>query len=419
MDVKKYFNRYKAPILVTVIIWLMIGQYSSLVFPEQTSTETVETVFVPNAAEGGGLQLLFSGNSEAKKESEYKQRREEIGLDEDGLLSVMSKMKGLYAYEHLSDQGKTLYAEIYRIFITRSEEILISSTNTNVIDTTCNYVLADHPEIFWVNGYTYTKRTSGDKIKHILFSGNYVYNKTEILQKQTLINKEVEMIARGVPAGSDYDKAKYIYEYVIKKTIYDPQAEDNQNIISVFLNGRSVCQGYAKTIQYLLNYMKIPCTLVSGVAGGVNHVWDLAYIDGEYTYIDATWGDTSYQTADKKTVSVIDYSYLCATYNDMATTHSFSNILAVPQNTNGTNSYFVHEGTYLKTYDKEQVQKIFDNSYKKGQNSVQLKCSSKTVFNEILDDFIENNKIFDYMEEGEEDFSYTIMEEKNVIIIWL
>ena len=47
---------------------------------------------------------------------------------------------------------------------------------------------------------------------------------------------------------------------------YQMGTEQNQNIISVFLNKKTVCQGYANATQYLLTLLGIPAVVVTGTA---------------------------------------------------------------------------------------------------------------------------------------------------------
>lgn len=50
----------------------------------------------------------------------------------------------------------------------------------------------------------------------------------------------------------------------------------------------AICGGYAQALQLLFEKAGIPCVTVSGVSSGENHMWDLAFLDGEWRYFDAT-----------------------------------------------------------------------------------------------------------------------------------
>ena len=97
--------------------------------------------------------------------------------------------------------------------------------------------------------------------------------------------------------GDTYEKIKYIYETLIRQVEYQEDSGQNQNIRSVFLEGKTVCMGYSKAAQYLLNRMGIFCTLVTGTVNGdrpSSHAWNLVKIGEEYYFMDVTWGNPGY-----------------------------------------------------------------------------------------------------------------------------
>ena len=76
---------------------------------------------------------------------------------------------------------------------------------------------------------------------------------------------EVSECLSGISENaSDYEKILYDYEYIVNQVDYDDAAEDNQNICSVFIGKKSVCAGYSKAMQYLMEKQGLFCTYVTG-----------------------------------------------------------------------------------------------------------------------------------------------------------
>ena len=50
----------------------------------------------------------------------------------------------------------------------------------------------------------------------------------------------------------------------------------------------ATCGGYAQALQQLFQKAGIPCYTVSGEMGSEYHMWNIAYLDGEWRYFDAT-----------------------------------------------------------------------------------------------------------------------------------
>ena len=63
---------------------------------------------------------------------------------------------------------------------------------------------------------------------------------------------------------------------------------DSMTAYGALHDGLAICGGYAQAFQLLLEQADIPCITVSGKMGGENHMWALAYVDGQWSYFDPT-----------------------------------------------------------------------------------------------------------------------------------
>lgn len=358
-------------------------------------------------------------------------RQENLGakLDENEQTEqvIRRAQENGYAYGMLSEAEQQLYLEIRDALLQFEENVKLSSCDKAEIAHVFQCVLNDHPEIFYVDGYTYTEYTLGDILKKITFTGTYRFTQDEIAEKQAEIDSYVNQCLADMPeAADDYTKVKYIYEYLIHHTEYDALAEDNQNICSVFIEGRSVCQGYAKATQYLLNEAGIFSTLVLGrVIGGEGHAWNLVQIDGKYYYVDTTWGDASYQAVGGASsypgekIPTINYDYLCVTTEQMNLTHVLDNVVELPLCDSTEDNYYVREGLYFTEWDREQIEQIFREEYEKGSAYVTLKCADSEVYRQMQDALIMNQEIFQYLDCPDGVVSYSDDEKQYSMSFWL
>lgn len=332
-----------------------------------------------------------------------------------------------YAYQMLSEDEKVLYEEIADALLNFRENVNLSSCDKEEISHVFQCVLNDHPEMFYVDGYRYTEYRLGDTLRKITFTGVYRFSPEEVEERQKLIDNYVNQCLAQIPETADeYAKVKYIYEYLIHHTEYDASAENKQNLCSVFLEGKSVCQGYAKATQYLLNRAGIFATLVLGrVEGGEKHAWNLVRIDGDYYYVDTTWGDASYQAVEGSAsypgerIPTINYDYLCVSTNQLELTHTIDNVVEMPECTAMKNNYYVREGVYITGYNEEQLARIFREGYEKGSTYVTLKCADQEVYRQLQDALIINQGIFRYLDCPEGVVSYTANGKQYSMSFWL
>ena len=344
--------------------------------------------------------------------------------------SLLEEGGSRFAYESLDAQEQIWYGEIEQALGEMTDTVKLSTEpigqglDEQDIDRIFQCVLIDHPEIFYTTGYTYTKYSRGDRTVGIDFAGTYSLPREEAVNKAEEIRGRASEWLSDIPSdASEYDKVKAVYEKIIFSTDYDLNASDNQNIASVFLGNSSVCQGYAKATQYLLNHLGVMCTLVQGtVDTGEAHAWNLVRVDGDYYYVDTTWGDASYRMEDgsgQEALPEINYDYLCVTTQDLLRTHRIESVVNMPECTATQANYYVREGVYFTSYDAEQMQSIFDRAWESGRTEITLKCADEECYREICRVLIDEQEIFSYMPENSSTIAYAQNGKQLSLTFWV
>lgn len=336
-----------------------------------------------------------------------------------------------YAYRNLNEAETLWYQDIADCLSKMREEVrldgqgIAAGLDETDIDKIFQCVLKDHPELFYVEGYTYRKYTRKDKIVAIQFSGTYGMSPEQAVAWNAEIETQVQLLMDGaVGLENDYEKVKYVYETLIYQTEYDLTAPENQNIYSVFVKQKSVCQGYAKATQYLLERMGVKAALVFGtVENGEGHAWNLVQVNDSFYYVDTTWGDPSYQYEEEEMEQGyfpdISYDYLCVTTADLLRTHVIQGYVPMPECVENRDNYYVREGNLFTEYNREQMQAVFQSFLEAGQKEVTIKCADEEVFRQILNAMVEEQEIFDYLSGEYDSVGYSHNEKQLSMTFWV
>ena len=363
------------------------------------------------------------GDASQMKSAADQVRKKLIG---DNTLVVDSISEDKYAYQTLDEETKKVYDTVVYTIMNREANVQIATTDLETMELAYQAVRYDYCEFFWVEKLNYVTYTRDNEITAIEISPVYTMSETEQEQTQRQIDQEVERMLAGAPAdGSDFDRALYVYETLINDVDYVLDSENNQNIISAFINHETICQGYAYATQYLLERLGIPCTTVTGDARGENHAWNLVQMDGEYYYIDTTWGNSQYMYQNDQSEEVsgntdafkfLDYDYFGATTETILKTHTPDSGIPLPECTAVKDNYFIHQGLYVDSWDVNRIGGIIESAYDTGQTTVQIKFSNVELCEQAMQYFVENGHLFDYCT-GLESVQYLENSENAVMVL--
>ncbi len=348
------------------------------------------------------------------------------------VVSFEEERHSTYAYEKLSEAQRIWYNDINTMLAGRSEQAVVLSKEgfdkglgENDIDLIFQSVLIDHPEYFYVEGYEYSIYSSLGRLAGIEVKGNYSVTLEECMRRSSEIEEMVDAFLAKAPVnGSDYEKIKYVYETIIYGTEYCMEAEDNQNIYSVLVGRASVCQGYAKATQYLLNLLGVEATLVYGtVNAGEGHAWNLVKAEDCYYYVDTTWGDASYlaeeQEINGRRLPDINYDYLCITTGQIMNTHEIDHPFSLPVCEASECNYYVQEGCLFEDYNEEQLKWEIKEALQEQKGYLTIKCKDTEVYAALLEELIEKQQIFEYLQENCETVAYIENEQQLSLTFWM
>jgi hypothetical protein len=243
-------------------------------------------------------------------------------------------------YGIINDTQKALYRQIYA---NANDELKYFSLATEATNTDLNNaftaVVNDHPELFWVETSYKFKYTPKGNAADITLVFNTTAN--DLVTAKDTFNAAAKLITDETYGYyTNYEKERICHDQLISKVKYDENAPMNQSAYSALVYGRTVCAGYSRALQYLLQQLNIPCYYVTGYAGQ-NHAWNIVKLDDGYYNVDSTWDDTTPMTYNYFNCSDADYAKThvrngLSTYLPACTGNRFSGLEVNPSSTTTT-----------------------------------------------------------------------------------
>jgi transglutaminase-like putative cysteine protease len=275
-----------------------------------TSDADTDGLTIPsNVASLAGYTPVIATGTEIT-DSKAEQIAKEVSKGNTG--SSLSFDESIYPYYGIiNDTQKTLYKQIYA---NANDELNHFAPATDVTSTDLNNaftaVVNDHPELFWVEtSYKFRYTPKEGKVADITLTFNTTAD--DLVTSKDKFEAAAKLITDETYGYyTDYEKERICHDQLISRVKYDANAPINQSAYSALVYGRTVCSGYARAYQYVLQQLGIPCYYVTGYAGQ-NHAWNIVKLDDGYYNVDSTWDDTTPAT----------YNYFNRSDSDYATTH--------------------------------------------------------------------------------------------------
>ena len=239
--------------------------------------------------------------------------------------SNYAPVKNRHSYAMLSDGQKALYDALYQnvrdVYPETDEDTdnELYKTKQAVIDghilSTADIRIAtkalydDNPELFWLSGTIY--QLADQARNYTAVQMRSIYSPEEIKSMQAEIDSAVDAFHQKVPEGlSAYEREKYVHDYIASICEYDSEAAkahdssdhvpEAYNIYGALVKGKAVCEGYARSMQLLLNGLGVDCVGITGVGYDSDgsddlHMWNAVSLDDGWYYVDPTWDDQLYE----------------------------------------------------------------------------------------------------------------------------
>lgn len=263
-------------------------------------------IHVPDNVSGRNGYVPVQGDRDEITEEEAQQLLNQLGVGETGDGLSFDPLFYPY-YAMLSDTGKHMYRQIYaNIYALTPAFAPVEEIPADALTDIFAAVFGDHPELFWVETGYYCKYRRDGKCVEIDLMFNATAGNLESAKAQ-FESQAGEIVSAAGSMGSDFEKEQYVHDALIQRTDYSLSADMNQTAYSALVNGRTVCAGYARAFQYMMQQLGIPCYYCTGYAGE-DHAWNIVFLGDGFYNVDATWDDTDGGIYDYFNCTDADYA---------------------------------------------------------------------------------------------------------------
>ena len=270
-----------------------------------------------------------------------------------------------YYYQKMNKPQQAAYHAMQQGVLALADEIQLPRIPAEELYDVFFRLRLDHPEIFWVVSYRYRYYQDSP---NIIFVPEYLFEKNKIREHQKAMQSRVEKLARPAAKFTEWEKEKYIHDFICENITYDKLKKPySHEIIGPLGQGVGVCEGIAKAVKILLDALGVWCVIVlcgNNPEKGIKyrHTWNIVRIDGVYYHLDVTFDNSLGKCS--MTGEEIRYDYF--NLDDKYIFRDHEPLIApAPSCTNG--DHFYYKEKKLSFTKLEEVKKRALQAAKKGK----------------------------------------------------
>lgn len=306
-------------ILTTIILIGMVGILGFIIYGEITGNAKIIINF---EGEAGYPYIDFVHEDNAQSNTD-------LEINMSGIIGneIKEKNKTNYLYDQLDATAKSIYNKLYSNkenlktgiytieFGEAFSEVLSQENGDEELQkqyqSAIEVLLYENPDIFYLDATNMylniekTTRITGVKYNVYIDNGkktSYLaegfYTKEDVDKAEQEIQEVRDSLLLALDGRSDYEKIKIIHNYLINNIEYDETLLETNiyDLYGALVNGKCVCEGYAKAFQYLMDEAEIDNVIVIGKGTNSNdetenHAWNYVELHGKWYAVDVTWDD--------------------------------------------------------------------------------------------------------------------------------
>ena len=164
-----------------------------------------------------------------------------------------------YYYQKMNKPQQAAYHAMQQGVLALADEIQLPRIPAEELYDVFFRLRLDHPEIFWVVSYRYRYYQDSP---NIIFVPEYLFEKNKIREHQKAMQSRVEKLARPAAKFTEWEKEKYIHDFICENITYDKLKKPySHEIIGPLGQGVGVCEGIAKAVKVLLDALGVWCVI--------------------------------------------------------------------------------------------------------------------------------------------------------------